>query len=307
MTYRIGVLGYSAGNGHPLSFSAIINGFDDSAMAAAGWPVIHGYLKARKPDDFGFGDARVTSIWTPDAAQAETFAKACRIDSVASAPEAMIGTVDAVMILRDDAETHLPLAMPFLTAGLPVFVDKPLCITAPELRAFRPYLDSGQLMSCSGLRFCAELDSLRADPERLGRVKLIRASVVVDWARYGIHMLEAAMGTLPIRPVAVQRHRAEHESVAVRMDNGTLMLIDALGAVPKTFTLDFYGDKAIERVEISDNFSAFRRTIGKFLDQARLGRPGVAPGDTVRVIETLMAGLAAAPGGPEITIEDVTT
>lgn len=298
MTLRIGILGFSEGNGHPLSFSAIINGYDDRAFATVGWPVIHSYLGKRSPDEFGFADVAVTHLWTPDRVQADGFAAACRIGRVVDDPAEMIGAVDAVMLLRDDPASHRALAEPFLRHGLSVFVDKPLCVTAEDLAFFRPHLESGRLMSCSGLRFAAELDGVRASRASFGEIKLVRASVVVDWARYGIHMLEAVMGALDVRPIAVQRHVAPHESVAVSLDNGALLLIDALGAVPKTFTIDIYGTKRIERVEIADNFSAFRRTIGHFVDQVRSGVPALAPTDTLRVIETLMAGAAAEPGGP---------
>ena len=37
MVIRVGIVGLSEGNGHPFSFSAIINGFSDVGMAAAGW------------------------------------------------------------------------------------------------------------------------------------------------------------------------------------------------------------------------------------------------------------------------------
>ena len=33
MTLRLGILGLSPGNGHPFSFSAIVNGYDDAAFA----------------------------------------------------------------------------------------------------------------------------------------------------------------------------------------------------------------------------------------------------------------------------------
>ncbi len=74
----------------------------------------------------------------------------------------MLGNVDAVIIARDDHETHLELARPFLEAGLPVFVDKPLSLDLEALRFFRPYLEAGKLMSCSGMRYARELDELRA-------------------------------------------------------------------------------------------------------------------------------------------------
>ena len=43
-----------------------------------------------------------------------------------------------------------------------------------------------------------------------------------------------AMGALPdIHPVAIQRHIAAHDSLAIRLKNGSILLIDAMGAVGK--------------------------------------------------------------------------
>lgn len=302
MTLRLGVLGFSDGNGHPYSFSAIVNGYDDQAFSRVGWDGIHAYLKARGPEAFGFEDTAVTACWMPDPAMAEGLAAACRIRTVCPTPEAMIGQVDAVLILRDDPGSHLALAHPFLDAGLPVFIDKPLCIDRAELAIFEPHLRSGRLMSCSGLRFAGEADSWRADPAQFGDIRLVRAAVVVDWSRYGVHMLECAMGALNVRPVAVQRHVADHDSVAVRLEDGTLLLIDALGAVARTFSLQVFGSAGHGEIDIRDNFTAFRRTLEAFIGQVRSGRPAINPDDTLLVIRTLIAGLEARPGGPEIPV-----
>jgi hypothetical protein len=157
-------------------------------------------------------------------------------------------------------------------------------------------------MSCSGLRFAGETDGWRANPSQFGEVRLIRAAVVVDWTRYGVHMLECAMGALNVRPVAVQRHAAAHGSVAIRLDDGCLFLIDALGAVAPTFSLQVFGTVAHGDVQLRDNFTAFRRTIGAFLEQVRTGEPAISPDDTLLVIRTLIAGNEAEAGGPEIMI-----
>ena len=73
---------------------------------------------------------------------------------------------------------HFQMARPFLEAGLPVFVDKPLSLEVSELRAFKPYLERGQLMSCAGMRYARELDEPRADLAAYGRLKLIRGAIV---------------------------------------------------------------------------------------------------------------------------------
>ncbi|WEK57378.1 MAG: hypothetical protein P0Y52_12630 [Candidatus Brevundimonas phytovorans] len=304
MTLRLGVIGFSEGNGHPFSFSAIVNGYDDVAFADCGWDGIHAYLKKRPPEAFGFADVRVSACWMPDPEMAIALARACKIEAVCDAPSAMYGMVDAVLILRDDAESHLPLARMFLDTGLPVFVDKPLCLDHETLAAFEPYLRSGQLMSCAGLRYAGELDAWRAAPRQFGDIKLIRGAVVVDWPRYGIHMLEAAMGALPgmIQPVAIRRHEADHDSLAIRLASGGIFLIDALGLAAKAFRLDVFGSETHGAVDMSDNFTAFHRVLAAFIEQVRTGRPAIPPEETLLVIRTIIAGLQAQPGGPEIDI-----
>jgi predicted dehydrogenase len=135
-TVRVGMIGLSEGNGHPFSFSAIINGYDDAGLAASGWPVIYDYVRRRDPSEFGIAGLQVTHAWTQDETVTQSLCRACRIPHAVSRREAMLGEVDAVIIARDDAETHLEMARPFLEAGLPVFIDKPLSLNLDALRFF---------------------------------------------------------------------------------------------------------------------------------------------------------------------------
>lgn len=300
MTLRLGVLGFSPGNGHPFSFSAIVNGYDDEAFARLGWPVIRDYLGRRSGTDFGGLNARVEACWMPQADMAQALAVACHIPVVVDDPADMLGKVDAVLLLRDDAESHWPMAAAFLQAGLPVFVDKPLCTDRSTLKHFLPYLRAGRLMSCSGLRYAAELDEWRAAPNQFGEIRLLRGAVVMDWPRYGVHMLEAAMGAFPgLKPVTVQRRAAAHDSLTLRMNDGSIFQIDALGVAKKAFQLDVFGVDGRGAVEINDNFSAFRRTLDAFVQQVETAVPAVLPEDTEWVIRTLITGLEADAGGIE--------
>ncbi|MCI4662931.1 MAG: Gfo/Idh/MocA family oxidoreductase [Neomegalonema sp.] len=309
--YRVGVLGFSAGNGHPYSFSAILNGFEPAAFPAQ-WAGIRRYLEAREPEEFGLTcrglPVRVTRVWCPERAEAEQIAAACRIEAVSAQPSDMLGAVDAVLILRDDWQSHLPLAMPFLAAGLPVFIDKPLTAEAAEYAQFEPYLARAQLMSCSGLRYARELDPLREGQERFGQIQLIRAAVINDWTRYGIHMLEAVMGALPIEPVSIQRLVSPHDSLAIQLEDGALLQIDALGGQIACFRIEIYAQARagfpglVESYVISDNFSAFRRTLTAFFAQIESGRPAIPVASTRAAMATLRAGLRATPGAQPVPI-----
>ena len=57
---KLGIIGLSEGNGHPYSWSAIINGsYAPEIMAECGYPTIPAYLGANK-DTLGIGDTQVT-------------------------------------------------------------------------------------------------------------------------------------------------------------------------------------------------------------------------------------------------------
>jgi hypothetical protein len=299
---RVGMIGFSAGNGHPYSFSAILNGYDKAAFERCGWPAIAAYL-ARRPDSaFGLDGARVTCVWMPDPAMAETLARACAVERVAGAPEDMLGAVDAVIVARDDAASHLVLARPFLERDVPVFVDKPLTLDPAELAWFSPHLAAGRLMSCSGLRYAAELDSPAASLRDLGGVFALRGAVVNDWDRYAIHALEPGLALTGARVRSVRRLAARHAAFVAELDDGGVFAVDMLGPDAPYINLSIVGATRIVDVSFRDNFTAFRRCLAAFLEMVRTRRPPIPPEQTRNVIGALIAGRAAQPGGPAVGV-----
>ena len=111
---KLGIIGTNEGNGHPFSFSAIINGFDHEGMKNSGWDVIYNYLKVRDASEFGFDNVKVTHAWTQDPDQTQKLARASRIPNTVVTIEDMLNEVDGVIIARDDYETHYPLAKTYL-------------------------------------------------------------------------------------------------------------------------------------------------------------------------------------------------
>jgi len=297
LVIKIGIMGVSEGNGHPFSFSAVFNGYSDEGFANADWPVIHDYLKLRKPEDFGIGDARVTHAWTQDPVVTQKLCAASLVETVLDSPEEMLGLVDAVIIARDDHETHFELAMPFLEAGLPVFVDKPLAVDEEELRQFYPYLESGKLMSCAGMRYAPELDEARENISDYGEIPLINAIALNTWETYGIHMIDAVLNVTPARPIAVTALKAPHESFAIQMDDGSLFQINTLGNVPKTIHVEIYGRNKTSQHDLYDNFTMFRRALILFMNMIETGQPPIPPRDTVIAMNTLIAGRKSKASG----------
>jgi predicted dehydrogenase len=144
---RLAMLGSTPGNGHPYSWSAMFNGYNREAMTRecpfAGIPQ---YLNKQPLDTLTIPGAKVTHICCigDGGFTAEHVAKCSLIPHVVEKPTDVIGHVDAVVVATDIGSEHVNRARPFIEAGLPVFIDKPLTDNAPDLKIFKDWVASGR-------------------------------------------------------------------------------------------------------------------------------------------------------------------
>lgn len=301
----VGIIGLSEGNGHPFSYSAIINGYSAQGLAASGWPGIYEYIRRRHPSEFGLGEWKITHAWTQDPESTAKLCAAAHIEHSVNQYSDFFGKVDAVIIARDDFERHCEISKPFLEAGLPVFIDKPLSVDPVELKFYEPFLEKGQLMSCSGMRYARELDEPRADLASFGKLKLIRGAIVLSWEKYGIHMLDAVFSMIPDRPLSVQMLPTDHASAAIRLESGALLQIDALDECARTFHIEIFGTQRNGAYDITDNFSMFRRTLWEFFESIRTGQPAIPMERTLELMRVLIAGRISRKEKREVALDEI--
>ena len=301
----LGMVGVSAGNGHPYSFSAIVNGYSDGGFRRSDWGVIHDYLRERDPSEFGFDGVEVTHAWTQDDEETRKLCDAARIPNKVAHLENLVDEVDAVILARDDYENHFEMAIPFLEADMPAFVDKPLSLDPTELDTLKPYLESGMLMSCSGFRYARELDDPRENLDSYGEVKLVRGTVIKSWEKYGIHMIDGIFNVLNANPESVVMHEVPHQSATIFLETGGIVQVDTLGEAPATFEVDIYGTGKTTRHQLTDNFSAFSRTLWHFIEGVRTGEPAIPPWQTLEAMRVLIAGKRSKKAGSRVSVNDV--
>ena len=303
MVIRLGMIGFNDGNGHPFSFSAILNGYDDAAMRAAGWAVIADYLVNEQRSSFATLDARVVCAWGPKPSVTLQLQRACYVDRVLERPEEMVGDVDAVLIARDDWECHEPLAMPFLAEGMPVFVDKPLSLDPAQIRRLRPHLESGRLCSWSGLRFSRELRSARLAENDHAVVAYAAAS----WDRYAIHVIEPALSIMRGTPrVATHVAGKRPEAVSFECDDGTTLTVEMLGSeLGAGFRLEISGDRGIRTIELRDRFAAFKASLEAFIGTAITCEQPPSSELTLTALRAVIAGRRALDDRAPIKLVEV--
>lgn len=291
---RLAMLGMIEGNGHPYSWSAIINGYDPEAMAACPFPVIPKYLGAQPHESVRLPGGNVTHLWTDQPEAAADVARASLIPHIVSRPEDVIGEVDAVLISTDDGFDHVRRARPFVEAGLPVFIDKPLATSLEDLRTFVEWERAGaRLLSSSSLRFAPELDTLLPSLGELGSLRWASAITVKTWERYGIHMLEPLMRIVGPGFESIRLESQPGLEVAhILHRNGAQLTVPVIyDGGPAFGMIHLCGTRGQTGLRFADTYNNFRRLMSTYIEFVQSGRAPFPFTETIELMAVLIAGL----------------
>jgi predicted dehydrogenase len=292
---RLGVIGLSDGNGHPYSWSAICNGYDRVAMASCPFPVIPDYLSRQRFPDDQLPAVQVTHIWTQDAAVSTHIATAARIPHVVDDPIAMIPHVDGILLARDDAEHHVAMSRPFLEAGLPVYIDKPVALHVADLDClYAAEQFEGQIFSCSALRYAPSVTLDAQAREALGPLRHIEASVPKSWEKYGVHLLDPVLAVSGRygETCRVEARRLNGVFVATLAFEGLSVTLTCLERLPADIRFRFTGENGYADRTFTDTFVAFRAALAQFVQGVRLRRVVTSRRELETVVRILEAGAA---------------
>ena len=293
---RLGVIGLSEGNGHPYSWSAIFNGYVPEVMGECGFPTIPDYLSRQSFPEDAIAEARVTHVWAQSRTLSEHVAQASRIDHVVDHLDDMIGRVDAVLLARDDAQRHTEFATPFLEAGLPIYIDKPIALTvADAARLYDLQQYDGQIFTCSALRYAPEFRLSESDREALGPLRCAQATAPKDWERYAVHLIEPTLAM--IGPQGAIRRRevwreADSTVLTLVWESGMQATFSTLGSAAAPMSVRLVGSRGHRDMVFSDPFAAFKAALQDFVGGVIHRDVRTDPGfvfDVVRVIEAARA------------------
>ncbi len=302
-TIRLAMLGMVEGNGHPYSWSAIFNDYDRDAMATCPYPAIPAYLGKEPKESFGIAGARVTHIWTDDPADAPKVAKASLIPHVVGQPEEVIGQVDAVIIATDRGDEHVRRAKPFVEAGLPVFIDKPLADNEADLGTFERWVEEGAaVLSSSCMRYAKELLPYRFSTHELGELRFAAITTPKSWERYGIHALEAVYPIVGPGFTSVRYSgTAEHAIVHLSHRSGVEVVVAAISDMYGAFgCLQLGGTAGQVQTVFGDTFWAFKAQLAAFVEYLQTGVRPFPWQETVELMRLVIAGIRSREEGGKV-------
>lgn len=136
---KIGILGADGGDrsGHALGICKILNS--------------------------GKYNIELTGLYGDNPEEAKALAASQHISRIIEKPEELLGEADAVFVLQRDGNRHLACAMPYIEAGLPVFVDKPFACTTEDAKKMISAAEKSGSVLCGGsyVKYARELTEMK--------------------------------------------------------------------------------------------------------------------------------------------------
>ncbi|KIL40336.1 oxidoreductase [Gordoniibacillus kamchatkensis] len=292
---RLAMIGWVDGNGHPYSWSAIFNGYDPEAMRRnCPYPGIPAYLDKEPKDTLRIQGANVTHIWTDDPEEAPKICEASLIPNAVTRPEDVIGHVDAVIIATDKGHEHVERARPFVEAGLPVFIDKPMVDNEADLVVFSEWVKQGKaILSSSCMRYGKEFIPYQLSVNNLGQLRYAGITMAKSWERYGIHAMESVYpivgpGFVSVRNTGTSERNVVHMKHSGGFDVVAVVTKDLFGGFG---LLQLVGTADYAFVPFRDTFYSFKMQLTSFIEYLRTGERPFPFEDTVELMKIIIAGI----------------
>ncbi|MDC3015010.1 Gfo/Idh/MocA family oxidoreductase [bacterium] len=307
---QLAMLGMTEGNGHPYSWSIIINGrYNAEALAQCPYAAIIDYISKQPKNTLGIEDVEVSHVWTDNPEDAKLVAKVAEIENIVEDPKDVIGRVDAVLVATDIGSEHVERCKPFVEANVPIFVDKPLCDNFTDLKIFQQWINEGKpIISSSAMRYCKEYEPYHQSTYELGDLRYINVTMAKSWEKYGIHALETLYpivgpGFTSIQNLGDKDRNIVHLHHSKGIDINIANVFDMIGGFG---LVSLVGTKSGIQIKSNDTFYAFKKQLESYIHYLRTGVKPVPWEETKELMQLVAAGIKSREeGGIKINLSEV--
>lgn len=254
--------------------------------------------------------ASIVAIWGGDQARIDELMAKHHISTQLANPADAIGSVDGVLVVDDTGggEIHAELARPYLEAGIPTFVDKPMTTRyadAADLFAIAERTGT-PLLSCSALRFAVELEAAR---ERLAEIAPLSSIISVgpgDWYYYGVHAVELLGAVVGTGATSVIRHAYPERDVAIiPYESGPVAVVETLRDASYVFELTAYGANGHCSFTVNDAAGFYTNTMREVVRMIETRQSPLSAAQTLEILGILQAGVRSGETHAEVALTEI--
>ena len=223
--------------------------------------------------------------------------------------------IDIAFIQSCNWDRHIELSMPFIEAGVPVFIDKPLVGNLKDCRTLEKLAEEGKvILGTSAMRYTYERDSFFAVPdEQRGDILHVSTMVGVDEFNYAIHSIESILGFLKGDSAVSCRYigggmvgDVPSDSYYVRFASGATACyhICLKGWQPSTALVMTNKTSFAYKLDVNKLYEAMLKHVCAWLE----GKPNdlVSVTDMTMAVKIMLAGKKSKEnGGAEVALADL--
>lgn len=290
MVIRIGILGTD--NSHSAAFSQLLN------------------VKGHKPNIPG---AKVVALFGLDDKINKERAEEGNVPTIVDKPRDMIGMVDAVIVDFRHGDLHYKYARPFIEAGIPTFIDKPMSIKVSHARKLVELARKKHtpITSFSTVRLGPPVEKMKKAMAKIGKV---RAGIVTgpgsaksEYAGvffYGVHCVELMLEAFGNRVQSVRAAEYDGSVIAtVGFRSGLVVTLNIIDGARPPFDAIAFGAKGVAQYERADSFGGYYYGMKIILEMIKTGKPPIPYNDLVLSVRILDAVQRSLDGdGREVTL-----
>lgn len=226
----------------------------------------------------------------------------------------MAKNIDICFIQSCNWDRHLELSKPFIDAGVPVFIDKPIVGNMKDVnRLLKLTADGAVILGTSAMRYTYEHDSFYAVPEaERGNVVHVSTMVGVDEFNYAIHSIESIMGFIKAKPVSVNFigkgcvGETPVESFYVTFDNGATACYHVCmkGWQPSTALVMTDKTSFAYKIDVNKVYEAMLKRVVMWLKGDKENANLASPEDMCDSVRIMLAGKKSRETGrPQLISE----
>ncbi len=223
--------------------------------------------------------------------------------------------IDIAFIQSCNWDRHIELSMPFIEAGVPVFIDKPLVGNLKDCHTLEKLAEEGKvILGTSAMRYTYERDSFFAVPdEQRGDIIHVSTMVGVDEFNYAIHSIESILGFLKGDSAVSCRYigggmvgDVPTDSYYVRFASGATACyhICLKGWQPSTALVMTNKTSFAYKLDVNKLYEAMLKHVCAWLE----GKPNdlVSVTDMTMAVKIMLAGKKSKEnGGTEVALADL--
>lgn len=262
-------------------------------------------------------DVRIVAIYgnDDDPKHTKEVAEIGEIPFIAEKPEDFMGKVDAVMVVYRRGSLHVPHILPFVEAGYPVWIDKPVCETTEDIELLRKAVEKNNTLITGGstLKYNYEILTLK-DKVESGRIGAVSGGCVnfpgdleSEYGGiffYGSHLIEMMLSVFgyDVKSVTAKTIAPKNSSVIVKYEDKMVTL--AFNNLCSSYYVTVYGDKKVCSQEVDISF-IYKLGFAKFVEMLKTNKMPLSFDDLVKPVYILNAIQKSLDEDREVQISEV--